>query len=489
MTTLDQAFIKAFSQQDTVPVAIPPRPAAPAAKRPSLPLGVARSEENLPKDQARAANVRIAREAAPSPQSNTANGVLAALERPPVRPARPNKPASLPPAVSDRHSMAASPLRNKRGTDAPPPREPPSDMKPVEMDPVELNTEPQLITAPQSTATTEQWVVGCQQWAADTEQWAIGSGESAVDTGQWATGVEERSGFKVPGPDSSDCPSRIANRQSKVAETPKTTNWPAKIADTPKTTNWQSKNTDPPETANWQSKAHDPLASEPIEPPEFKPAWQVERFTWPRVCRRLIGRAADELDRLAEALLTANARGQKVLAIAGCRQGEGATTLLLCAARRLAERGIKAVLVDADRTRPRLAKRLGVQPQFGWDEISADEDGSLNQAVVEAASNNLALVPLREPSAEHQPASGGWSNLGACLKTLRDHYELVLVDPGPLEDIALFGDALAPAAGGGIDALLLVHNQRITSENDLAEIEQRLTAAEIAVTGLIENFV
>ena len=61
----------------------------------------------------------------------------------------------------------------------------------------------------------------------------------------------------------------------------------------------------------------------------FKSGWQVDQFTWPRLCRRLIARAAGELDRLADALLAANSQGQKVLAVAGCRRGEGATTLLL----------------------------------------------------------------------------------------------------------------------------------------------------------------
>ena len=121
-----------------------------------------------------------------------------------------------------------------------------------------------------------------------------------------------------------------------------------------------------------------PAAEEPPAPaetpaaPQFKPAWQVDRFTWPRICRRLVARAAEEFNRLADALLAANARGQKALAIAGCCRGEGATTLLLCAARRLAERGIKLILVNADLNRPRLAKRLGVQPQSGWNETSDD---------------------------------------------------------------------------------------------------------------------
>lgn len=93
---------------------------------------------------------------------------------------------------------------------------------------------------------------------------------------------------------------------------------------------------------------------------QFRPAWQVDHFSWPKLCRRLIARAGEELDRLADAMLEVHKQGNRVLGIAGCHRGEGATTLLLCAARRLAERGQKTVLVDADLTRPRLAKRLGL---------------------------------------------------------------------------------------------------------------------------------
>ncbi len=42
------------------------------------------------------------------------------------------------------------------------------------------------------------------------------------------------------------------------------------------------------------------MAPEPVQR-EFTPAWQVDHFTWPRLCRRLIARAAEELDRLADA--------------------------------------------------------------------------------------------------------------------------------------------------------------------------------------------
>jgi Mrp family chromosome partitioning ATPase len=202
----------------------------------------------------------------------------------------------------------------------------------------------------------------------------------------------------------------------------------------------------------------------------------------------LIARAADELDRLADALLTANVQGQKVLAIGGCRRGEGATTLLLCAARRLAERGIKPVLVDADLVRPRLAKRLGVKPQFGWDEMAEEDGRPLDQAIVEATANNVALLPAREPPSEGRRPLGNASRLPACIGMLRDHYDMVLVDMGPLEDLRL-ADEVWSRTARSIDALVLVHNRSITSAEQLTAFQEQVAAAGIAMTGIVENFV
>jgi Mrp family chromosome partitioning ATPase len=213
----------------------------------------------------------------------------------------------------------------------------------------------------------------------------------------------------------------------------------------------------------------------------FRPAWQVERFSWPRACRQLMSRASGEWDRLADAVEAAGDEGRKVLAIAGLRRGEGATTVLLCIARRMAERGVRTALADADLARPRLAKRLGVQTQLGWNEIS---DGGVEQAVVEAERGALALLALGEPAAN---VPGDWGHWTECIDTLRNRYQTVLVDPGPLDRV---GDDCPPwAADGAVDAVLLVHNRRITSEGELQQLRRRLASAGVHVAGVIENFV
>jgi Mrp family chromosome partitioning ATPase len=242
-----------------------------------------------------------------------------------------------------------------------------------------------------------------------------------------------------------------------------------------------------------------PALQQPDEPWEtqvspagstLRPVWQMEQFTWPKMCRRLLARAAEELDRFADALIAAKQRGQKVLAISGWHYGEGATTLLLCAARRLAERGIKPALVDADLERPRLARRLGVQPQAGWNQSATDLQGmSLDQVIVEARVNNIALLPACEPSTEGEPSTCDRARLADCIETLREHYDMVLVDLGPLENMRI---GLGPAGAGtfhGIDAVVLVRDQRLTTQERLSEIQSQLTSAGITIPGIIENFV
>ena len=66
---------------------------------------------------------------------------------------------------------------------------------------------------------------------------------------------------------------------------------------------------------------------------------------------------------------------------------------------------------------------------------------------------------------------------------------MVLVDLGPLEDAGLTDGAWSGTTAGMIDAVVLVHNHRITSEEERRAFEEQLAAEGIAVTGIVENFV
>jgi Mrp family chromosome partitioning ATPase len=424
MTALDQAFIKAFAQQNAPPVPVVQRSATPMPKRAPVAPAEPRAEEKRP----------------------TAASLLAVLEKPPKKAPSPSKDETRPESTRP---------------------------KPAE----------EAVGGPWAVS-TEQWVVGPDQWTIGSDQWAVGDEPPVVDSRPSAACIEPCLASPEP--------------KTPITEDVEPCSVRAKLYDEDREspTNFAPHEDDavavaPPPAA---PPSDDPACTIPLYPENssteqpFQPAWQVDHFTWPKVCRRLIARAAEELDRLADALSAANVQGQKVLGIAGYRRNEGATTLLLCAARRLAERGVKLALIDADLPRPRLAKRLGVQPQFGWDEIAVERGESLARAMVEASGNNLSLLPLREPPDGPKRATSDPSRLTRCVEILRDQYDMVLLDMGPLEDAGQIGGIANWAAAGAIDAVVLTHDQRITSEEELIKVEGQLAAAGIAAVGIVENF-
>ncbi len=210
----------------------------------------------------------------------------------------------------------------------------------------------------------------------------------------------------------------------------------------------------------------------------FRPAFQVEQFAWSAGATRL-GRAAGiQLDRLADGLAGGLAEGHRVAALAGCRRGEGCTTLLLCAARRLAERGLKVIMVDADFDTPALGRRLGLLPQTGWEDVLAGRL-PLGEAVIESHADGLAVLPLRGPLAADADALP----TGQTFATLRKHYDLVLVDLGKLDPPA------QSVARQGIEVVVLVRNVRLTPAEEVAGVGDRLAASGIWQSGVAENFV
>jgi Mrp family chromosome partitioning ATPase len=236
---------------------------------------------------------------------------------------------------------------------------------------------------------------------------------------------------------------------------------------------------EPPTPAPIQIKA----AKEP-----FRPMLRVDRFIWPPVCNRLIAAAGPELDQLASVLSSAMERKQKILAIAGSRRGEGGTTLLLCMARRLAERKIKIALADADSADPQLAGRLGLQPQFDWEAVLAGQL-PLGEVVVEAVDTGMALLPLGKHLDAPANSVDRASTMASALRTLALAYDLVLVDPGPLEELLAAEGSAGRGIGAGIDAAVLVQDVRVSSAELVHEMQSRLAVAGIAPLGIVQNLV
>lgn len=214
----------------------------------------------------------------------------------------------------------------------------------------------------------------------------------------------------------------------------------------------------------------------------FRPALEVPYFLWPEICRTIVAERGEHLARLAQTLGTLG-DGARV-AITSRERGEGRTTLVASLAAYLAQQGTTCCLIDADFARPQLARRLGVQPQVGWEEVLTGQV-PLTEALVESGRDRCALLPLANP----QPSDVQLlAKLEAAvdLGVLGEYYSLVLIDAGPWEGpSALALQTLCRQ--GAIDALLAVADRRRPA-HDLATLTDDLQATGVGLVGVVENF-
>ena len=223
----------------------------------------------------------------------------------------------------------------------------------------------------------------------------------------------------------------------------------------------------------------------------WRPLLQVDRVVWPSIHNRLQAAAPASVEQMTDSLQSIGDSGRRLIGLTSCARGEGVTTLLLAAARKLLERGRKVAVVDGNWGNPQLARSLGLLPQVGWEE-SLCRGLPLEEIVIESAADGLAILPVREgPSAlggVGAPGTPGQAAITAGLDILAREFDFVLVDLAPLDEI---GDAHAPARGvlARMDAVVLVQNLRVTHSNRLAEVRQRLTASNLRFAGTIQNFV
>jgi Mrp family chromosome partitioning ATPase len=220
----------------------------------------------------------------------------------------------------------------------------------------------------------------------------------------------------------------------------------------------------------------------------LRPLLEVDSFHWPRACLRISHAAGDALDTLAREVLQPMRSGQRVVAVAGCRQGDGCTTLVLAMARCLGQDGRNVVMVDADFSHPVLARRLGLLPRHGWDAVLAGR-AELAEVAIESLADRLAVVPLREPPCGEAHDFGSASDPAAMMAVLRENYDVVLVDLGPFGRRGSRSSPLPEPDGSWIDTLVLVHRARSVSAEELARTRRQVAAAGIAELGIVENFV
>jgi Mrp family chromosome partitioning ATPase len=193
------------------------------------------------------------------------------------------------------------------------------------------------------------------------------------------------------------------------------------------------------------------------------------------------------MEELVTSLLERVGRDQKVIGWQACRHGDGCSTLLLAVARRLAERGLKVALVDADFQHPSLARRLGLTPTSGWEGVLAGHV-SLPEVVVESLREGIGLAPWCVPGAEDPACDATPTDPASALDTLRRGYDVVLVDLGRGQSGGGCADLL-PSLRSQLDLTVVVHNVGEVPLTELRQVCRTLSRTGTAALAVVENFV
>jgi Mrp family chromosome partitioning ATPase len=214
---------------------------------------------------------------------------------------------------------------------------------------------------------------------------------------------------------------------------------------------------------------------------------EIDRAAWPEACGDLLLRASRDWDRFAEQLIERMGQGQKCIALVSLARGEGRPTVALALAKHVAGRGLRPVIVDADTEKPALARTCGVSAHTGWDDLVSSEL-PLGEALITAVEDGVTLMPWRGPAAAVSKLAQS-PRIGSIFGTLREHYDLVLLDTTPFEGPTAITDFAGFAAAIHLDSLYLIQDLRTTTHEGLIAACSKLRRCGLPLSGVIENFV
>ena len=212
--------------------------------------------------------------------------------------------------------------------------------------------------------------------------------------------------------------------------------------------------------------------------PTDQPVWRLHWHpVWPKYLASLEYRASNQIRHLADHLEMQLANGRKVVSFHGFRSGDGSTTLSLCAARELAERGHRLLLADAHPQYPELAMllELDVHPHL--------------YEIMTLIPDRLELLPWSESFIEtvsHDQTH--MTSFADIVASLRDEYDGILLDSGSLTESPL-KKYVGQWRQMRSDGVLLVVNTKNPEPINVRAVAQRLHQFNVELLGVAENYV
>ena len=212
------------------------------------------------------------------------------------------------------------------------------------------------------------------------------------------------------------------------------------------------------------TEEHGPVVSETVKPRQMP-------FQWPSKSEIVKAKAPQQIGLLTERLLTLREHARKRICFHSFLPEEGCSTMLICAARELVERGFHVLVADTNSHHPTLSKLLGIE----WTPSSAKW--------VTLIDERFELLPWGD-GVNGKP---GW-NPSAYTERLWEKYDFVLIDGGsltegePEEKTILWKETQT-------DGVLLVVNVMTHRPPNLEAVDRSIRKHGAELLGVVENYV
>jgi tyrosine-protein kinase Etk/Wzc len=165
---------------------------------------------------------------------------------------------------------------------------------------------------------------------------------------------------------------------------------------------------------------------------------------------------------------------------AGPTRGLGKSFVSANFAAVMAASGKRVLLIDSDLRNGQLHRYFGMSRERGLSRAILGQS-SIDEVIHHDVVENLDFIP----TGELPPNRSEFLlhlNFGGLLQQVATHYDLVLLDPPPLLDVA---DALI--IGGHAGAVFIVARSGRTNESEINESIKRLNHAGISPQGVLFN--
>ncbi len=169
----------------------------------------------------------------------------------------------------------------------------------------------------------------------------------------------------------------------------------------------------------------------------------------------------------------------KSILVTSPSQGNGKTTIAVNLALAMSQGGQKTILVDADMRRPAVHTQLKIPVKPGLGEVIRG-DKKIESVIRVWKKNKLEVIP----AGGHLPnvtEIAGSKRIGSILSSLKDIYEVVIVDAPPL----VISDAYNLASK--VDGVIMIMVPGQTREEQARAMKDQLERAGAKVIGVVFN--